>query len=667
GYALENRLITTRIFPSLTQECGVQRLAGFFERLRAALRELAPANRDNPFVVLMSPGPAHETYFEHSYLARYLNLTLVEDDDLTVRDHCVYLKTLEGLQRVDVIFRRVDDRLCDPLEFGADSASGLVGLLQAAHSGNVAIANAIGCGALEAPALRALLPALCRHALGKDLRLPSVKTWWCADPSHLRFVLDRFERLLIAPAFSGRGWDPVVAETLTAQERRDLIDRIRARPFDYVAQERVTPSTLPVWNDGVLAPRYAMLRTFAAAGEDGPFAVMPGGLTRFSESPTSLVMSMKRGGGSKDTWALTSAPVETASLLPRADRRIEIKRTGSNLPSRAADNLFWLGRYLERVESTARTVRCVLSRLTDESGGSAGRELPAIVRGLALVLPTAPGENAYDTTFDADTTLRRTIAALFDRTWSNSASSVLATLNTIAWVVRDRLSLDTWRVLGRLLEELPEYGSPPPRADEAMALLNQLVTDLAAFSGLATENMTRGHGWRFLDIGRRIERALDTFELLRSCLVIPIEPESAVMQAALEVSDSAMTYRSRYGAHWQTPAMLDLLVTDETNPRAVAFQCVRLLRHIEALPREKSYPFASREQQFITRLSADLRLADIFELSAVTPQGRRAALESRLLEWSQVLRDISDALAWHYFSHTQFSRAAAIIRTGPPA
>ncbi|NUM56874.1 MAG: circularly permuted type 2 ATP-grasp protein [Candidatus Hydrogenedentes bacterium] len=667
GYALENRLVTTRIFSTITQDCNAQRLAGFFERFRTTLRELAPSNRENPTIVLMSPGPTHETYFEHSYLARYLNFTLVEDDDLTVRDNCVYLKTLEGLLRVDVILRRVDDQLCDPLEFGTDSATGLVGLVQAAHAGNVAIANALGCGALEAPALRALLPALCKSVLGEDLRLPSVTTWWCAHPDHLQYTIDHFDQLLVAPAFSGRGWNPTLVENLSSRERAALLESIHARPFDFVAQERVTPSSVPVWNGNGLTPRYMMLRSYAVTAGDDAYAVMPGGLTRFSETPDSLVMSMQRGGGSKDTWALTSGPVDSHSLLPPAGQRIDIKRTVSNLPSRAADNLFWLGRYLERLEGTSRTIRCVLSRLTDESGGSSGRELPAVVRSLSLVLPNPPGENWYEMEFNPRAVARRVVAALFDRTWINSVSSVFATLNNVAWVVRDRLSLDTWRILGRLMEEFPDTGFREPRAGEALALLNQVITDLAAFSGLATENMTRGQGWRFLDIGRRVERTLNTVELLRSCLVIPIDPESAVLQAALEISDSAMTYRSRYGGNLQTPAVLDLLVTDDSNPRAVAFQTERLARHIDALPRERAYPFASREQQFTTRLAADLKLIDIFELAAVTPQGRRAGLETRLLSWSQTLRDVSDALAWHYFSHTEFSRANTTIRTVPHA
>ncbi|MDZ4858328.1 MAG: circularly permuted type 2 ATP-grasp protein [Candidatus Hydrogenedentes bacterium] len=656
GYALENRLVTTRTFPAATHECRVRRLAVFFERFRTMLRELTPAGRDNPSIVLLSPGPAHESYFEHSYLARYLGFTLVQDEDLTVRDGCVYLKTVEGLSRVDVILRRMDDQRCDPLEFGLESSSGLVGVLQATRSGNVAIANPLGSGLLEAPALRALLPGLCKHVLGEDLKLPSVRTWWCADPEHFKYVQDNFEGLLIAPAFSSNGWNPVIVESLTTTERSALRDAIRVKPFNYVAQERITPSTVPVWNGNGLVPRYMMLRSFAAANAGDSYTVMPGGLTRFSESPDSLVISMQRGGGTKDTWARTTGLVDTYSLLPPAGQRIEIKRTFSNLPSRAADNLYWLGRYLERAEATIRIVRCVISRLTEENSGASGKELSAVIRGLGLVLPNSQGQNWFQPELDEKAVERSSVAALFDATWPNSVQSAFTRLNRAAWVVRDRLSLDTWRVLSRLVEDLPDNGAHLPRLSEALSLLNQLITGLAAFSGLAMENMTRGQGWRFLDIGRRVERTLNTLELLRSTLVFPVEPETAVLQAALEIADSSMTYRSRYGGNLQAPAVLDLLITDESNPRGVAFQVERLARHIDGLPREKSYPFASREQQFATRLAADLRLTDIFELATTLPPGRRVSLETRLTDWSRTLRDISEALAWHYFTHTEFSR-----------
>lgn len=664
GYALENRLVTTRLFPTLTSECRVQRLASFFERLRTTLRAIAPGGCDNPAIAVLSPGPSHETYFEHSYLARYLGFMLVEDDDLTVRDNCVFVKTIQGLARIDVLLRRIDDHLCDPLEFPSDSAKGLVGVAQAARAGNVALANGLGSGVLEAPALRAILPGLARHVLNEDLLLPTVRTWWCADESHLRYVEEHLNDLLIAPAFAGSGWNPIVAARLSSQDREALLAAIRANPHQYVAQDRVTPSTVPVWSGGSLTPRHMMMRCFAVASDDDGYAVMPGGLTRFSDAPESLVISMRRGGGSKDTWVMTSGPVDNHSLLPLSGRRVDIKRTAGNLPSRAADNLYWLGRYLERAEAAVRTIRCVVSRITDESGTASGRELPAVIRSLALVLPSAPNKSWYDTDTDAATVERAIMGALYDPAWAGSVRSVFDMLNRAAWVVRDRLSLDTWRVLMHIVEDLPESPEPDARLGDVFVQLNQLITGLAAFSGLATENMTRGQGWLFLDIGRRVERTLNTLELLRSALVIPIDPESAVLQAALEISDSSMTYRSRYGANLTVPAVLDLLITDDSNPRSVGFQVVRLARHIDGLPTEQSYPFASREMQFVTRLSAELRLVDIFELAAAGPPGRRSVLESRLLEWAQTLRDISDALAWHYISHIEFSRTVPTLSKG---
>lgn len=663
GYALENRVVMSRVFPNVIRDCRVQRLATFFERMRNGLREAAPGNRENPAVALLTPGPQHETYFEHSYLARYLGITLVEDDDLTVRDNCVYLKTLEGLSRIDVILRRLDDHLCDPLEFHTESTTGLVGLVQAVHAGNVTVANALGSGILESPALRAVLPVLCRELLGEDLKLASVPTWWCADPAHFAYVHDYFDDLIVAPAFSGRGWNPVIVATLGRAERRDLLEAVRAQPHAYVAQQRPATSTVPVWTPDGWRARFMMLRTFAVSARPHSYEVMPGGLTRFSESPDSLVVSLQRGGGSKDTWVQTSGPVDTHSLLPAPGRRIDIRRSVSNLPSRAADNLYWVGRYLERAEDSARTIRCVLTRLTDDYGVAAGRELAAVLRGMALVLPSPTTQVWPTEDMDAKLIEQNILAAVFDEAWRSSVRATFIELNRVAWLVRDRLSLDTWRILSRLVDDLPSLSgeSAQPPLGDVLVLLNQMILGLAAFSGLATENMTRGHGWRFLDMGRRTERTLHVLELVRSCMAWPGEQEPDALQAALEVSDSAMTYRSRYGTDLQAPSVLDLLLTDESNPRSVMFQVNRLTQHLNALPGERSYPFASRESLIVTRLSADLRLADIYSLCEPDAGGMRSTLASLLLEFSHRIREASDAIARHYFSHTEFSREVAAL------
>jgi len=377
GYALENRIVVSRLLPQLFRDCRVERLAPFFSALRESLASLAPRGREQPRVVLLTPGAYNETYFEHAYLARYLGYTLVEGADLTVRDQHVFLKTLGGLERVDVILRRMDDGFCDPLSLRSDSSLGIAGLVRAARKGNVTIANALGSGLVDSPALLAFLPGLCLRLLDEPLRLPSVATWWCGEEHALRYVIDHLPELVIKPAFFGPAApQPVFGGALSVEERAELARRIQARPGAFIGQEQVALSTAPVWAGEGVQPRHTSLRTFLARAGDG-YVAMPGGLTRVSSSRDSLVVSMQHGGGSKDTWVLASGLPSSLSLLRPAGGRVEIVRTGADLPSRVADNLFWLGRYAERAEGTARLLRSVIMRLTEDHRGTRSPEAPA--------------------------------------------------------------------------------------------------------------------------------------------------------------------------------------------------------------------------------------------------------------------------------------------------
>ena len=369
GYSLENRIVMAETFPDLFREFQVKRLASFFRSFRDTLLRLSPVTRDNPRVVLLTPGPFNETYFEHSYLARYLGFTLVQGGDLTVRDSRVFLKTLEGLKPVDVILRRVDDSFCDPIELRSDSFLGVAGLVEAVRAGNVTVANALGSGLIETSAFMPFFPGLSRRMLGEDLKLPSVATWWCGQPEALRYVLDNLDFLVIKPAFPSKGMEPVFGGKLGADERSRLIARIRESPHEFAGQELLNLSTVPVWSEEHgLTPRRVVLRVYLAAAGDS-WVVMPGGLARVSPSIDTPVVSMQRGGGSKDTWVLSDGPVDTFSLQRPRDVPVELNRgVVSDLPSRAADHIFWLGRYAERSEHLARVLRCILIRLTGESG-----------------------------------------------------------------------------------------------------------------------------------------------------------------------------------------------------------------------------------------------------------------------------------------------------------
>ena len=359
GYALENRTLVSDVLPEIFTLSNVLRLAPFFRSQREALMGLAQSDR--PQVVLLTPGPLNETYFEQSYLARYLGFPLVEGADLTVRDRRVFLKTVEGLRRVDVILRRVDDSFCDPLELRGESVLGVAGLVDAIAAGNVAVANALGSGVIESPAIMPFLPGLSAKLLGEPLKLPSVATWWCGQEPALNWVLDHISRVVVKPAFPLRATEPIFGAALAKAQRQDVAANLRARPWEYVAQEQLALSAAPVWNRGQLYSRSLVLRTYVLNTGSG-WVTLPGGLVRVAgaEGP---VVSMQRGGHSKDAWVLWDGPINTFSMLRPRTQPVELRRGGADLPSRAADNLFWLGRYAERAECIARLLRCLLSRV----------------------------------------------------------------------------------------------------------------------------------------------------------------------------------------------------------------------------------------------------------------------------------------------------------------
>src|SRR5580700_4487255 len=358
GYALENRTIVSDVLPEVFRTSNVLRLAPFFRAQREALKSLS--SNDNPRIVLLSPGPFNETYFEHSYIARYLGFTLVGGTDLTVRDRRVFLKTVDGLEQVDVILRRVDDSFCDPLELRGDSLLGVPGLVDAIVAGNVKVANALGSGLIETAAVMPFLPGLSSHLLGEELKLPSVATWWCGQSYALDWVLDHLDSVVVKPAFPSRGMEPVFGAELAQAAKGKFVDQLRARPHEYVAQEQVALSTVPVWEKGGLNSRSVVLRTYVLNTGNGWMAI-PGGLVRVAESEGSVV-SMQRGGHSKDAWVLWDSPVDTFSLLRPRNEPVVLRRELPGVPSSVADNVFWLGRYVERAENAARIVRCLTSR-----------------------------------------------------------------------------------------------------------------------------------------------------------------------------------------------------------------------------------------------------------------------------------------------------------------
>jgi uncharacterized circularly permuted ATP-grasp superfamily protein/uncharacterized alpha-E superfamily protein len=651
GYALENRIVISRMLPEVFRDCNVQRLALYFRSLRETLTNLSRRNKENPRIVLLTPGPYNETYFEHAYLARYLGFTLVEGADLTVRDQRVYLKTLGGLQQVDVILRRLDDDYCDSLELRADSFLGVPGLVEAARQGNVAIANPLGSGTLETPALMPLLPKLCRTLLGDDLKLPSAPTWWCGDAASLDHVVQNMHRLVIKPTFPSAGGRSILGSELSVAEREDLARRIAAEPIQFTAQEQLPLSTSPVLTDTGVEPRHTTTRFFAAA-TGATFTVMPGGLSRFAGAVGRLVVSMQQGGGSKDTWVVSGRPVSHFSLLQPATQPVALSRGGGDLPSRVADNLFWLGRYVERAEGLVRLGRGIVVRLADQATPDALQELPILLRAFAAH-SVGPGDDPVDLddSLEPDAQVLR---LLFTPGPGVSLHSTISDVHRIGRVVRDQISLDTWRILSSL-EQIFRAGGPDPAQHplgEIVHLLNRMIVVLSAFAGLVADSMTRGQAWRFLDMGRRLERILNGVKLLRHT-VGASRPRPALLEAVLEIADSAMTYRRRYLTSLQLAPVVDLLLADESNPRSAVSQLVTLADHVERLPRDSSSPRRGPEQLVVMRCLNDLRLMDVEAASA------GAELPAILQKLFTDMPLLSDSLSQSYLAHATVSRQLA--------
>jgi len=669
GYALENRAAITRVLPEIFRETQVRRLSGFFKTFSKALANIAPQNKDNPRIVVLTPGPFNETYFEHAYLASYLGFTLVQGDDLTVRDGRVLLKSLEGLKPVDVILRRVDDFYCDPLELKSNSRLGVAGLLEAVRRGNVAIANPLGSSLLENPGLLAFLPRLAQYFLNQELILHSVATWWCGQPRERDFVLQNIEHLVIKQV-NRRGHGVIFGNTLSNGEKNALRDLIKAKPHLYVGQERVSFSTAPAFIDKHIEHRNSVLRNFVVAdGED--YLVMPGGLTRIAKEKDDFIVSNQAGGISKDTWVLGLSPELGRVALgnAQASRGIIVDVVAEPLTSRAADNLFWVGRYLERAEAESRVLKTIVQKIwevyefQDEIDVKC---LQVLLKTLTHITGIYPGFVG-----GSEQLLKAPQAELLSLVKDgHRLGSLSANINGFfnsAFSIRDLWSQDTWRSVDNIHRRWEQKVVNADIAfDQLQAHLDELVTGIVAFSGLITESLTREAGWLMLDSGRRLERAVVLASLLRATLALRHEEAllSQVLESVLISTDSLTIYLRRYRSSIQLPMVLALLLLDETHPRSIAYQLSQLSVHINALPKECRGCQLSEEERLILKVYTDVRLCKIADLLQCPEDGGvYVVLEALLAGITKDLWRLADVIAESYFSHSQTSQ---LLMANPP-
>jgi uncharacterized circularly permuted ATP-grasp superfamily protein/uncharacterized alpha-E superfamily protein len=640
AFALHHRRVLARVMGEAHQACRVRPLAGFFDRWTEDLHGRASSGAGNPRIVVLTPGPYNEAHVEHAALARELGATLVEGSDLTARDGRVFIKTLGGLEPIDVLLRRVDGAWCDPLELRADSAIGVCGLVEAVRCGGVVCANAIGSGMVEAPAIGAFLPGLAEHLLGDELALPSVATWWCGQDYALEAVLDRLDSLALRPALVP-GARTINGGDLGANERAALIAALRARPMAFAAQERIAASVAPGLAPAGLQPQAVVLRVFAVA-QGAEHVVMPGGLARIPAGDDPLRGGLQHGGINKDVWVSGEDSFDPAVPLRRIRIDLAIRRTHGEVSSRSADDLFWLGRNVERLDTGGRVLRAALQRLV--GGMETARdqvELAALARVLArgglapLAMATAPPGGAA---------MRGALLTAFSP--GSLLDGALAAIERLASAARDRFSIDMRRTLHHLLGELRgRQARDAGDADRLLALLDQLVRLSAAVAGLANENMTRGSGWRFLDLGRRIERGIHVARVVLGVAAIPRASWPAALHLALELCDSTISYRTRYLATLLEAPVFDLVLLDPTNPQSLGFQIAGMRAHLAALPALPGAPDGDAVNACLARI-AMLVAAD-----GAAARQPVAALTSAVEAIEAGLLELSDALGRAWFAH----------------
>jgi len=652
GFALQNRNILARTAPEIFRACPVLRIEPFFEIWQAALSRLAPLQDRPPSVAVLTPGPFNPAFFEHVYLARQLGAALVEGADLTVRDRRLFIKTLGSLQPVDVVLRFLEDDFCDPLELRGDSVLGVAGLLQAIRAGSVVVVNPLGSNLVETPALRPFLPGLGDDLLGERLTLPTVATEWLGDAKALARWEANPEGAIVKPAFSSPREEQAFVDRYVRQGPRAVAAEIRARPHAFITEERVEPSTIPVWTPQGLVPRPLALRVFLVrAGSD--FVAMPGGFTQIPQEVKGPITRLSFVGMSKDTWVLASEREPTGAAQAAPSVSVAIRRQADELRSRSADDLFWLGRYTERLDNAARLLRATTLRLAvDHYGHGQKDEVGHLLR--ILVEGRILGPSASEHLTDSASLLLTIASACAGESTLNQ---VFRSVQRISQMLRDRLSNDMWKVVWNLLRDARERLSAQHQdADRLLAAFDNLIGAVAAFGGMASENMTRGSAWRFLDVGRRLERAVYGASVMKELAGWGRDSESA-LGLGLELCDSSITYRKRYLGALQVGPVLDLILADESNPRGIAFQLRVITQHLNALAASLERMGERPEHAIVEGLLKSIRG---LPLNALEPPGDPEARErvvGTLAQTRAGLLELSDTITRAYFSHTLVSHS----------
>jgi uncharacterized circularly permuted ATP-grasp superfamily protein/uncharacterized alpha-E superfamily protein len=652
GYALEMRRVLARSLPEAFRSIPVRHLRPFVDRWHDSLLAMAPGGVRNPNMAVLTPGSLSATYFEHVYLSRVLGVPLVEGGDLVARDGEVSIKTLAGLRPVHMLLRRLDSAFVDPLELRADSALGITGMVEATRSGRITLANALGSGVVETPAMMPFLERLSEHLLGQPLSLPSLDVWWLGEPAALSFALANLD-LMIVRRCLGSDREPIVVGMLEPAERKVFEAEIRAQPGQFVAQYPVTPSLSPKWDGESLAPSAVVLRVFVSADGDG-YRVLPGGLAREPAGDTCLRSLGRLNGTLKDVWVLAEDAADVQVPSTRRFHQLAVERGGADLQSRVADNLYWLGRYIERLDNDARLLRTTATKVAQ---GAVSPRDAIELRLLGRLLSQADlMDRAAALSAPENTAFQQGLGAI--ATDDSGLITVLDAIQRLTGSMRDRFSIDMITAAGPVMAEVRQrLRAARGNLDPLLAALDDIVRFVAILSGLAQENMTRGTGWRFLDLGRRLERAKFVVTgALAPFTQSPIDWDAA-MWVALELCDSTITYRTRYLGQLQPAPVLDLVMLDDSNPRSLVFQLRAIDGHLDYLARVSGVPVPPLPESLDHDLNAAVR-----QFAGDEQVWRHEGLALAMLrdiaaDTDHKLDQLSEAITRAYFSHVPAAQA----------
>src|SRR5450432_272684 len=658
GYALENRTTMTRVIPELFNGLKVRHLSPYFNALRNGLNEIAPHRNMNPRIVILTPGSSNETYFEHSYLSSHLGFTLVQGNDLIVKDNFVWLKTMGGLERVDVIY-------CDPLELKADSQLGIPGLLQCVRSGNVSMANPLGSSIIENPGLMPFLQRISRNFLNEDLILPTIASWWCGQPKELQYVLENIKTLVIKKIHRNpTGSSSIDSTSLSSNQLETCKQQLKAHPALYVGQEKVEISLSPSLIEGRIVPQKVLFRSFLVSNQND-YVAMSGGLVRSSADASNFIISSQSGGFSKDAWIISPEPGRVVNVLKEMPE--EVTETYNDmLPSHAAENLFWVGRYTERVLGNARFLRTAMqflaegNKLINDNNRETERNLFEAFTRYSFTIPGFVGEDAEEIFADPWNELED---VLFNEKRPGGIKYNFIQFHKAIHEVRDHWSTDTWRVI-RGMEERLQNGVPLSHHGHLQMIhaLDSLITSIVAFIGLNRESISREQGWIMLDVGRKIEQSLLVIMMLKTTLVKKYneQVEHNLQQSVLMSNEGLVNYRYKYRRPIQNLLVIDLLLFDPNNPRSLTYQVVRLKSYLQNLPKNNGGKSLTEYERLILEADTLLKLANKVELAISDDEGY-PNLEIFLTRLYNILSAVPGVISKAFFKH-ELTPKTIIIR-----